>query len=1219
MLRNTLFRALSITTAAVVAMTLAVLNVPSTPLTYRYPATASHKASHDETTQVSEPIFIDRTLEAGLVAFHQQGGHVIQGIDESLGPGACALDFDGDGWMDLFVVGGSGETRFFGQGEWWHQTIGNRLYRNLQNGRFEDVTDRAGVKRSAWGMGCSAGDLDNDGDQDLFLTNLGENTLLENRGDGTFADVSAASGLIGSSWSTTATIADYDNDGRLDIFVANYIVYSKGAKTYEPDAGFKQLGSRRFDPTLYDGVPNQLYRNLGNLTFTDVTGSAGVASAGSRSLAATWLPLNDDLWPDLLVANDAGVPNAAYLNQGDGSFKDVTSSLLLKTGEPTYSLAVGDINNDGRNDLVMGTGSRYLTRVLFRTDAPTETIAQGSRARHGFADRSLDIGVGLENYAAQSNWGIGLFDFNNDGFLDLFCANGLLIPDPDAPKITLGQPNVLWLNHSGHEFVESISLRSEHAMDALSSRGVVIADFDNDGDLDIYVAQNNNLGQLLYNQSPASHWLGIRLIGQAANRDAIGSSLTLRTQGKTYVRSHFGAAGFLSRNDPRIRFGIGEHPAIDELTVNWPDGTRSSFSEVPIDRYIEIAQGQSEFRELRYPRESEQPKIKLTIGADVPEYRAKYLDWALRNEPVAGPTDELVAGLEDPDPRVRRIAIAFAGKEHTTFILGALIRRLTDSEPAVRIAAIEALGRFEADAAVRWLIRATHDSVPQVRCAAMALFEHYFREEEAVVVQKHLAVSHLISALTDDNPIVRKCTAQALGESDSYRAIQPLIAMLRDNDMQTRAEAARSLGLLRHRMAIPSLHKRAIDHDEYPGVRTSALIALHRLSTQAFEAAFQALMAGLDLLEPSQSIGRDLDMIHQLLADPEGELLASKYPIRQNIAVWYKRHAQAIDQMPIQASTALAQHTLDILRTGPSILVTPILQELGRHKDSRIRGQAIATLIGLLPGKASELAAKALDDSDIDVGKHVLQSLLTTDIKVPIKLLFEELHTDELQLDIVKVLSRYPSKEAQKALVGFIVDERVALETRIAALDSLMAHGVRSPSIPRGIFSDENESIRALALQIWIARQGSGRITEVPPDFLINGLRDDSKIVRTAAVDVLLARTEAWAIDLAVPILLNPQETISIRKAVLETLAMRDTALARAALQRLARWRHDPLAVEAVKRLRGPSLDALENRLWSWFDSDHATSALKFAAAEALYPRYPDRVVERLRRTSHHR
>ncbi|VAW88401.1 hypothetical protein MNBD_GAMMA18-970, partial [hydrothermal vent metagenome] len=488
-----------------------VLLTPSDPF-HLAPAQKTENAvtlSSPDTLPASQhiPVFEDDTLESGLILNHLQGDNYLTGIDETLAPGACALDYNNDGWIDLLLVNGSGQTRYYRKQHWWQKRQGHALYKNLGNGKFQDVTQESGLATPSWGMGCVSGDFNNDGHTDLFITNLGSNTLYKNNGEGRFIDVTIPSGISGESWSTSATLADYDGDGLLDIYIANYIKYSKGAKTYEAQSQFEGSIPVTFNATLYDAEPNRLYRNRGKFRFENVSSLAGVEDKDGRSLDAIWLDANNDGQPDIFVSNDGGGgSNTLLINQGNSKFKESSTRMNLSSALAHHSISSGDFDNDGDIDIII-TGDQTQTHLLL-----VNNISDSGKEQWKYSDQAETLGLAKGQFAGYSGWGSGLHDFNNDGWQDLFIANGLVTPDPDTNKITQGQSKQFWLNNGNGEFYETTWNAGDALQDIQSARGTVYADFDNDGDIDIYVAHNNDIGQLLTNTLPTdTQWLGIKL------------------------------------------------------------------------------------------------------------------------------------------------------------------------------------------------------------------------------------------------------------------------------------------------------------------------------------------------------------------------------------------------------------------------------------------------------------------------------------------------------------------------------------------------------------------------------------------------------------------------------------------------------------------------------------------------------------------------------------
>jgi hypothetical protein len=507
-------------------------------------------------------------------------------LNESMGSGAAWLDYDGDGKLDLYLVNGSTWERGPGAGE------PDRLYRGDGKGRFTDVTDRAGVGQRGWGYGVAVGDVDNDGDPDLFVTNLGPNVLYRNNGDGTFSDVTAAAGLgRESAWSTSAAFFDMEGDRDLDLYVANYMetdpakVPRRGSKAAESLVNCQYRGVQVFCGPLGQ-VPAQdaLYRNNGDGTFSDVTLEAGMRLDPPRyALGVVVADYDEDGDSDVYVANDS-VQNSLWNNRGEGKFVDVgvgTLSALTADGRAQAGMGAdfGDFNNDGWVDLVVTNFSQDVN-TIYRN-------VQGNF----FVDDSALVGMGATWF--ELSWGTGFHDFDRDGDLDLFIANGHVYPQVDGADLgtRYRQRNHLFLNERGRMREASAAAGPGFAVER-SFRGAAFADHDDDGDVDVLVTALDEAPLLLRNDTTgAGHYLQIRLIGSLSNRDGVGVRVAVLAGGRATVRQRQGGGSYLSASEPRLHFGLGDATRADKVEILWPSGARDELSDVPADRAITVREG----------------------------------------------------------------------------------------------------------------------------------------------------------------------------------------------------------------------------------------------------------------------------------------------------------------------------------------------------------------------------------------------------------------------------------------------------------------------------------------------------------------------------------------------------------------------------------------------------------------------------------------------------
>jgi hypothetical protein len=531
--------------------------------------------------------FADATDEAGLGSFQEVNGNPEKPhISGANGAGVALFDYDGDGDLDVFFVNGS----FLG-GLPAGRTATNHLFRNLGGGRFEDVTVAAGLdSHSAFGQGCAVADVNGDDRPDLFVTNVGSNALYVNRGDGTFTDVAAKAGVASPGFNSGATLFDYDRDGDLDLYVSRYTTLEPGTVEHGPsNILMSEWKGQRVvkGPHGLDPGQHSLYRNNGDLTFTDVTQESGIGAAvASFGFEPLTLDFDDDGDSDLFVANDS-MANYLWRNNGDGTFTDcalIAGVAFNSYGRPQSNMGVSgdDFDDDGLPDLFITTFSDDA-KTLFRNGG-----------KDWFTDVSVKAGLGGSEVFRALSWGTSLFDADNDGDRDLFIANGHVYPEADkvGDGYSFGQKNFLFLQGPAGRF-QNVGERAGPAFQvARSSRGSAVGDLDDDGDLDIVVNNLSAKPTLLRNESaPRGHFVSVRLRGKGLNRSAIGARAVLTAGGRRQFREVRASGSYLSHEDLRLHFGIGDATKADALEVRWPDGSVETVAAPPCDRGCVVEQG----------------------------------------------------------------------------------------------------------------------------------------------------------------------------------------------------------------------------------------------------------------------------------------------------------------------------------------------------------------------------------------------------------------------------------------------------------------------------------------------------------------------------------------------------------------------------------------------------------------------------------------------------
>jgi enediyne biosynthesis protein E4 len=536
-------------------------------------------------------VFEDVTRAAGLSGWkHTMGAADKKLIIDTNGSGVGLIDYDNDGWLDIYLVNGSTFNALDGKVEPPHAA----LFHNNHDGTFTDVAAKAGVTNDRWGFGVAVADYDNDGWPDMLVTNWGKNRLYHNNHDGTFTDVAEKAGVTLGNWSAGATWGDYDGDGRLDLFISGYVHFDRANLPYEKTraTGFSYCEFRgepvMCGPKNLEGEPDHLFHNNGDGTFTDVSVKAGVADAVNRyyGLTPVFVDVNNDGRPDLIVANDSTL-SYLYLNRGDGTFEDASFATGFGLNEDgrevaAMGVAVGDYMNNGLLDFAISDFSDEA-KLLFRKEESG-----------GYSEVSMRSGIGKITIPFLG-WGDAFLDYDNDGWLDLMFVNGHIYPAADRLDwgSSYAQRSLLFHNDRNGKFTEVPPVKGTGLAEVLSSRGAAFGDLFNDGKIDVIINQIDGPPVLLKNvNSDHHHWVELHLVGGPRSpRDAVGATVYLTADGMRQRRDVISGGSYVSTNDPRPHFGLGDAADAGTAEIHWPSGARETVKLPAVDRIYTIVEG----------------------------------------------------------------------------------------------------------------------------------------------------------------------------------------------------------------------------------------------------------------------------------------------------------------------------------------------------------------------------------------------------------------------------------------------------------------------------------------------------------------------------------------------------------------------------------------------------------------------------------------------------
>ncbi|WP_444919039.1 FG-GAP-like repeat-containing protein [Microbulbifer sp. JMSA003] len=706
----------------------------------------------------------------GLNFSHLQQSKGVTALEETMGSGLCVLDVNNDSYPDLFAVGGGGHTRYYGKESWWASRSGSHLYINNGMGYFTDSTNLLNLPQNLKGMGCNAADLDKDRRTDLILTTRNGIYLLYNRDTGFETKVLYQSE---ESWPTSVTIADINNDDLTDIYVSNYIKYDKTAKHFESLSGYRQASDSHFQANFYQGLPNLLFVNQDGVNFQESASQFNLADNEGRSLSSHWFYANNDEFIDLLIVNDLGSTTKLYLNDDGRIFKKANLSHNLDLPSGTRSAAFNDINNDGHLDIALSTIHNENPIILMGKDGT-------------FINATWDKILNPTHVTGMSSFGTALLDANNDGLIDLIFSNGFPHPDSDSPYIPQGQKNILLLN-TGSNFISETEYNTSFSS-YLSSRSIVTADFDSDGDHDFAVSNNNGPLQLYINKTKNSSWVGFDL-NKAEPHDIV--KITIETN-KRVLNRFPNPSAFLGKNEDKIIFSLENDERIIKSLIHWSDDSSTEFVGVQGNSYHQI-KGRKIIKSY--------PAVTPTQKKREP---ARLFLWKV----IGNATDySNIASIFNTYSTKTKVKILDSiGSNRDLTYLPIIQAGLKDKSPNIVIKSIELLIKLESDNVLHWLEPLFQEEDPKLLCALANGYHYLYLEEEAAILRKSQAITKLIRLLEHHSPKVQACSLNALSESKSPRAVYPVMQLLnKTNEKLVIKHALQALGELRRSYSASSL------------------------------------------------------------------------------------------------------------------------------------------------------------------------------------------------------------------------------------------------------------------------------------------------------------------------------------------------------------------------------------------------------------------------------
>lgn len=1120
--------------------------------------------------------FKDSTLNWRIQNKHQQTSKQLSALTETIGSGICTLDINRDGWMDLFFVGGSGHTRYYGKNSWWLKNTGNRLFLNIKGQYFSDISKESGLTDSIWGMGCSVADFNNDGFSDLFITAVGKNQLYANQADNTFINVTNKSGLSGNNWSMAATLGDYNKDGLLDIYLSNYIDYKKGARTFERTQGFRLTTDISFDATLYDPQPNKLYLNKGNFIFEDVTTQMDVSNPLGRSVGAKWYDLNQDSWLDLIVINAQKSANQVFINHKGKKFSRGEAFYAPLEVYSSHDMLISDFNNNQQDEFFISRSMGYPPVYL------KNITSKQSNSNDTFKDDVWSNGLAEAQLLSNNSWAAVTADFNNDSFLDIFIANGMSAPDIDAPFISQGQKNNIFLNDKSSGFKLQPTAFEKNF--PYSSRGAITVDLNNDGVIEIVVSNNNSDLQIFENQNKnQNNWLGIDLFTENKSKDIYSATIKLTIKQLTLQQTVQPKQSFLSQSDHRIHFGLEKANIIDTLSIHWPDGKISIFNNIKANQYISINKQTNEL--ITNNTTVTKNTLNKPAYINLNDQSFKALAAILIQYPPKITAQKLIDIWHNSPLKVQDYIVKQLSKNWHSSFLPIVKEALRSNDNQLRLHAIQLLKRSEIESSVNWLIPLLHDSQPMIQCEIAKTFEFYFNEEEAVTHRKFLALSPLIKKLESASDEVKICIINALARAEKKRPVLPLLQLASTSqNPAVKAASIRAMGLIRDKRAIKVLVKIVNNSQTSAQVLASSLIALNRLNyTYLDQLVKLTIIPEVNTDKKTVAmISKSYQVLSYLFNHPDGTVFSNKqlYSLFDNLV---KQGKSAKTQ---ESNVIIAK--LDTIAAGKLqqhyLLIKPYLM----HSNPKVQLHAFKSLASLNNLKAralfeNSLLALPLSELIITI-KKLGKPQLTLSTRFIKQLIAKANKVKHPVIPLSKLLPLL-SKESAKKLFHALVDNK------LNDLDMLtLFNECASANIPHLIQIDVNiaslpdESLLAYAICLFSEKESS-------------------KVTKNKQMSLK-------KYQLILTILTNDSFNDNEKSTLLIKAAKGDPLIAKAELLKRIRSLpilHYPNALGALNTHKLTS--TLQDYLWETLIDEQLSSEVRLISAKYLVPFEPSKVL----------